>query len=292
MSSPRLVVVWGNCQAAPLADLLRAPLAAHGLEVVDVPPVFLATEHELAGVHDLVRQAAVLVSQPIREEYRFPGSGTAALASRLPRGGRLVTVPTTVHAGPFPFLVHGHDAQGARVEAPLTDYHDLRVVLAASRGAGPAGTSAWWPSPSASEVRTRDADSLARLRRRENGLDVRVSDLVDAPGALWSFNHPTNAVLAELARRVLATIGVDAPVTPPDREYLAERQAPVEPAVAAALGWPAGEIRPDWVVRGQVLDRDEVVRAHLAFYAERPDVVAEALTRYADRCAALIPTDR
>ena len=87
----RPVVVWGNCQAEPVAALLTEPLSRHGLRVVVVPPVFLVDQAGLSRVHDLVSRAAVLVTQPVRDEYSIPPCGAAPLTTLLPpTGGRAV----------------------------------------------------------------------------------------------------------------------------------------------------------------------------------------------------------
>lgn len=286
--TPELVVVWGNCQAPPLAELLRGPMAEAGLTVVDSPPVFLASDHDIDQAHRSVREAALLISQPISETYRFGGCGTAALAAELPESGRLITIPTAFHEGPFPYLVNAHGADGARVAAPMTDYHDLRAVAAAHRRLSLEQAQAWWPDPSSDTVRTTSTLSLERLRRREAGLDIAASDLLAAPDSLWAMNHPSNRVLADIARRILELVGIDDAPDVPVREFLAERVAPVEPAVAAALGWPVTAARPRWTVAGSELDPLDVLGAHLDFYATRPDVVADTVRRYAAR----IPSDQ
>ena len=70
------VVIWGNCQAAPIADLLRAPLAAHGIDVARVRPVYLVSATELGAVHRTVAASDLLISQPVSETYALPGCGT------------------------------------------------------------------------------------------------------------------------------------------------------------------------------------------------------------------------
>lgn len=282
---PELAVVWGNCQAAPLADLLRAPLAAAGLTVVDVPPVFLASEDEIAQAHRLVGRAALLISHPIRENYRFGGCGTTALAAQLPPRGRLVTIPTIFHDGPFPYLVNAHGADGARVDAPITDYHDLRAIQAAADGLTTDQAVAGWSHADPDLVRSMSADSIERLRRRESDLDIVVSDLVGDPDALWSMNHPSNRVLVEVARRVLDVAGVGGEVQAPTREFLAEKVAPIDTGVAAALGWPESAARSEWQIRGRAVADRDVLAAHLDFYGRRPDVVTDSLRRYATRLA-------
>ncbi len=281
------VVVWGNCQAEPIALLLRAPLARHGLNVVVVPPVFLVDEAGLDAVHNEVRASAVLISQPVRDEYRIPGCGTSQLAELLPPSGRLVTFPSTFHIGAFPYMVNAHGGDGERVPAPLTDYHDLRALVAAERGLDVERALSWWPAPPTEAVRAVAADSIARLREREASLDVTVSSQLDSPTALWTLDHPSNVVLAAIAGALLGVLSIDEAIEVPSREFLGARRAPVEAAVVTAHGWPAQAAAPVWRIDTREVPAAEVLAAHLALYRDRPDVVADTRSRYAERLDVL-----
>ena len=280
------VIVWGNCQAPALASLLRAPLATAGLEVLTVPTVFEATAAEVAWVRDEVTRAALLVTQPIRDEYRHAGCGSEQLAAMLPDSGRAVRLPSVVHTGWFPYQANAHDEDGGRVDAPLVEYHDLRLLAAAAEGASADEVLERWPVTAAADgIRAAAAASVAELQRREAGTDVLASDLVDAPDALFAMNHPSNGVLATLARRVLDHVGVDAPVDVPQREFLGAVRTPLEPHVVAARG--EGTARPDWVVRREPVSWEAVVRAQSELYAARPGIPRDARVRFADRLATL-----
>ena len=281
------VVVWGNCQAEPVADLLRSALAPLRWQVEPVLPVYLADAAEVERVRALVRRSDVLISQPIGDDYQTAGSSTAALAALLPTGSRLLRFPVAYHVGPFPYQVNASGADGRRVLAPLTDYHDLRAVVAAESELEVASALAWWPSPTAEQVQQISADSVAELARREHGLDVSVASAVAAPGAMMTISHPANLVLADVATQLVSAMGVDATVVVPQREFLGARRAPVEPAVARALGWPPDAVRSRWRVDGLELPPEQVLDAHLAFYRERPDVVSDCRRRYAARLATL-----
>lgn len=52
--------------------------------------------------------------------------------SRLGPHAQLLTFPFQIVA--YPYQVHGHGAGGERVDAPLTDHHDLRVLVALNGG--------------------------------------------------------------------------------------------------------------------------------------------------------------
>ena len=81
----RSVVVWGNCQAAPIAALLSGPLAEHGLSVMTVPPVFEIDAAGLERVRAQLATAALLITQPIRDEYRIPGCGSGSRPASFAR---------------------------------------------------------------------------------------------------------------------------------------------------------------------------------------------------------------
>ncbi len=174
-----------------------------------------------------------------------------------------------------------------RVNAPLTDYHDLRAVVASSRGVRAADAVRWWPSPHTTAVRAVAAESLDELRRRERALNIRTSDLLTGPGALWTMTHPSNETLTAVARQLLAVLDLDGSTAAPPVEFLGQRRSPVDIAVAEALGWPLESVRPDWVIDGVVVPLIDVLTQQLRFYASRPDVVARTLARESKRLAAL-----
>ena len=68
----RPVVVWGNCQAPPVAQLIAGPLRALGMDVLDVAPVYLIDAAGLAQVYAALPSCAALVAQPVRDDYRLP----------------------------------------------------------------------------------------------------------------------------------------------------------------------------------------------------------------------------
>ncbi len=277
------VVVWGNCQSTPIAALLTEPLLKHGWRVHVVPPVFEVDEAGLAEVHELMPRAAALITQPIRDEYRIPGCGSAQLTALLPDGAQVVTIPVTYDTSAFPYQVNAHRGDGTRIDAPITDYHDLRCLVAAERGLTVDEALDWWPAPSEAMVTSNAEQSVAELRRRETDLDVKISDRLAAKPAMFTLSHPTNAILAETTRRILQALDVPGDVDIPEREFLGARRAPVEEAVVEALDWPSSVRQDRWIVNHKEIPQRTVVTAHLEFYAEFPDIVTDARERFARR---------
>ncbi len=290
VGSGGFAVVWGNCQAAPTAELIAAPLAAAGVTVVRTPPVFEIDEAGLRSLRaDVLPRTSVLVSQPIRDEYAVAGCGTRQLAALLPADARLVTFPVVYDSSAFPFQVRGYRGDGSRIAAPLTDYHDLRAMVAAERGLGVEQAVAWWPAPTAEMVLANAARSTAELRRRERTLDVRVTDLlVSTEPPMHTLSHPTNATLAGIAGRILTALDLPGgDVVIPAREFLGAIRTPLDPAVATALGYAPQSCRSEWLIDKQTVPLAQLLDVQLDFYAGHPDVVADARVRFADRLALL-----
>lgn len=280
------VVVWGNCQSTPLAAMLTEPLLAHGWQVHPVPPVFEVDQAGLAEVHRLMANAALLVTQPIKDEYRIPGCGSNQLAALLGDDAQVVTFPVTYDTSAFPYQVNAHRGDGTRVDAPLTDYHDLRTIVAAERGLSVDDALDWWPAPTPEMVRSNADGSVAELHRREADLDVQVSDLLAGP-AMFTLSHPTNAVLAETARRVLTVLGIEGDIDIPTREFLGARRAPIEAPIVETLGWSADVRHDNWIINGSELPQRDVLSAQLDFYATYPDIITDTRTRFARRLELL-----
>jgi hypothetical protein len=286
----RFAVMWGNCQAAPIAALIDAQLGSVGVEVVKTPPVFEINEATLELLRrEVLPRAALLISQPIRDEYRLAGCGTRQLAELLPPDARLLTFPVVYDSSAFPFQVRAHGSEG-RIAAPLTDYHDLRAMVAAERNLSVEQAVKWWPAPTAEMVIANAEQSVAELRRREQTLDVPATDLLQSPSPpMHTLSHPTNITLAGIASRIVTALGIDAgnDGAIPAREFLGAIRTPVEPAVAAALGYSSQSCLSEWIIDKRTVPLAQLLEIQLNFYAQHPDVMIDARSRFADRLALL-----
>jgi hypothetical protein len=275
-----LLLIHGNCQA----EALRVVVEASTDEVVAVrlPPVHELEQDDLHHLDRLLARAAVLVSQPVRDDYRELPLGTAQLAARAP-GARLVQIPVVRHTGLHPWAALVRTPWMG--DPPAVPYHDLRTILAVARGtARPAGHFA--PDGFRAVARL-SLDELAR-REREGGTVV-ASDLVEAAGAesMITVNHPGNAVLVPLAGRIMEACGLHDAARDPGRTLLASVRAPIRPEVLDALGLDVAHAVPAWDVGGRRLTEDEVADAQAGWYADRAPVVEAALRRYAGAIEAL-----
>ena len=273
-----LLFVHGNCQAESLRVLLSGE--ASPVRTVRVPPVHELTDEDLPHLDRILAEVDVLVSQPVRDGYRGLPLGTAEVLARAGRRPRSVVVPIVRWAALHPFQVIVRTPSG---DPPLVPYSDLRTLTLA------AGRPALSETPSADAVRAVRALSVRELRAREERHgSLPVIDLLHAAGAAaaHTVNHPGNAVLAGVARRVLEAAGSPAEPADPGRTLLDSVHAPVLPEVLAALGLTGGT-RDDWLVEGRRIPDAAVREAQLRWYVEHPGVAEAGLDRHAEAAAAL-----
>ena len=273
-----LLVVVGNCQAESTRKLLMSTGHFSGERIA---PVHELEKADMGWFIDLVRRADVLVTQPIRDDYRGLPVGTRQLRELLHRNARHVVVPVLRFDGLMPYQAIIRDPADPSLNPPVVPYHDLRTLVAAAGYSAAAASS-----PEA--LRRAAAMSVEQIRLREQAHGaVKVSDYLETHPVWHTVNHPDNATLAFMASRVLEALGLTDEPVPPDYEMLGGLDAPIEADAAEALG-VAVHGRDEWRDRvAGVIDADEIAQAQLEFYRQRPALVEHGLQRHAERIANL-----
>lgn len=275
------ITVLGNCQA----ESLRILLDSSGLvDSFRIPPVHEFTAEDVDLLRGILARTDVLVTQPVRADYRDLPVGTAQLMELLPAGARTVTYPVLRWDGLMPYLAIVRDPADPARNPPVVPYHDLRILVAASRGLDHPLD----PGPSDTALRAAAELSISQLRTREQHHGtVVVSDVLAVSPQWHTINHPDNATLEVLAQRVLDEIIPGGTVTAPtDREMLGGLRAPLDPGAADALGVDATG-RELWLAGGTPLDHAELVSRQLEFYRRHPGLVEAGLRRHAERIELL-----
>jgi hypothetical protein len=247
------------------------------------------TAHEVSMLRLLMPKVALFITQPVRGDYRDMPMGSDQLAELLPDGAEQIQFPVAYFSGLFPFQVYVNLGQDPiAFSAPLTDYHDLRILWAASRG--------WDARETARRITTMRLDpawvkrnaqeSLAELEHRE-ALLTRPAALLSPVvkehpvGSFHTVNHPSNQVLRHTAEQVAELVGVDpAGIESPKREMLGHLAAPREAAVATLFGEPLGTCWPEWRTPAGSFTLTQVAAAHLELYDQHGDVLAAGLIKH------------
>ncbi|MDQ2795666.1 MAG: WcbI family polysaccharide biosynthesis putative acetyltransferase, partial [Actinomycetota bacterium] len=222
------LVVHGNCQAEALRLLLQDAPEAPCVSV-RVPAVHELTAEEVPLLQRLLSRASVVLTQPVTDGYHDLPLGAAQVAA-VALDATAVVWPVIRYAGLLPWqVVFNHPRAG---DPPVVPYHDVRTMLRAAREPEPRTGDA--------EFRAVSAWSLDELWARERRAGaVRVSDLVReaGPSATNTVNHPGNAVLVALARRLQGHLGWPVTAADPGFTLLDSVHAPVDPVVLEALGF-------------------------------------------------------
>jgi hypothetical protein len=262
-------VVAGNCQA----ESLRIFLDGGDMPWVRMPAIHELVADDIPHLRKVLGGAAVLVSQPIKDNYRGLPLGTRDLVEALRPTAETVIVPVIRFAGLYPTHVLFRPPADPSLSPPIVAYHDLRTLHGLTTPLRPI---------TAASVRAVGERSLEELRSREAQHDtVVVSDLFERPffDQMRTINHPGNPVWTDLAARVRSAIGHEPHAVDPGRAILNNVHAPRLAAVVEAydLSVPATS---HWVV-DQVDVDDAVVReAHLRWYEKNPDVIRAGTTRH------------
>jgi hypothetical protein len=291
-----LALVYGNCQAGPMRRLLASSeTLASTYRFLRLPPVHEITETQLRRIWRLLPQVELFVTQPVKTQYRGMPLGTEQLAERLSPSARVINWPVAYYNGLHPFMTYvnvHHDP--IATSAPITDYHDLRILWMASRGR-------WTPAEAVDRFTTLRIDpdwvdrhawvSVQELWHRESLMPepkAILSDLLHQPGMrtrlFHTMNHPSNRVLRHLARQVMLHLNVQ-PVlrdAADEEEFLGHLRAPKEATVLRALGGEPEDVTTSWTTPRGEFSQADVVRAHMAFYAANPAVLLAGTLKHGE----------
>ncbi|MCP9273635.1 WcbI family polysaccharide biosynthesis putative acetyltransferase [Mycolicibacterium arenosum] len=274
-----LWLVIGNCQAEALRSALDT-VPDSPYRTVRVPPVHELESADLPYLAALLSRTSLLLSQPIRDDYRGLPVGTAQLAERLPAGAAVLRWPVIRYAGLYPFHVIVRRPTDRSVVPPVVPYHDLRTVAAALHGFSPLDP--WDVEVTPAAFRAVAESSIAALAERElRDSDVAVSDVFATAGrdAAHAINHPGNTVLTVLADRILEARAVAGRVRLDGTPLLGSVYAPLEQRVLDALEI-AGEARDTWCFHGESIDPERVHRVHMEWYRHNDDFPVLAVQRH------------
>jgi hypothetical protein len=273
-----LALVHGNCQA----ESLRLLLDGETLATIRMPPVHELTADDLPHLRRWLARASVLVSQPIRGDYRGLALGTAQVHAAARPDTRLIVVPIVRFAGLYPEQAIIRPPHDPSAVPPLVPYHSLRTLAQA------AGRPAAGPLTADAVQRVAAASRVALQRREDAHGTVPIGDLFRRPdfSLMRTINHPGNPVWLTLAARVRRALQISEAVRDPGRELLDHIHAPRHPVVIRAFGL-SDEPDLDWHLGGQRVSAEQVHDAHLEWYAQHPQTVTAGLARHADTLGAL-----
>jgi Polysaccharide biosynthesis enzyme WcbI len=188
--------------------------------------------------------------------------------------------------------VYVRDGSGTAPAAPLSIYHDLRILHCAGMKWDTGTSRAWLRGfqPDPEGIQQVDSEARSSLIAYEAPLDVRVSEHLTRPAALagsfFTVNHPTNRAMQHIVAAIHAELGLRYTTAEAGEELLGALRSPLERDVIAALGLVA-ESRDQWTIKGQTFRLDELLALHLAWYEDRRGLVQAGLGQHETRMGVL-----
>ena len=279
-----LAVVVGNCQAAALEMLLNTnDEFSRRFEFSSFPPVHEIPAEMVAGLHEALAVAKIVVLQRIDEGYRDGlGLGTETLA-KVAGAATVVRWPSVYWAGYFPDLFYLRNENGDPVVDGPFDYHDRVILEGYVAGLGVAETIQRLKDPGLpSNAQSWAESSTAELEVRGKGCDVEITSFIASKFReellFFTMNHPANVLLGHIATQVMDLTGIPGSIDHrklPD-QVLGSTFYPLHSNHARALDLAFGSQAEDprFRIRGVSYQAVDVVEMFFDYYAEHPDLVA------------------
>lgn len=207
-------VIVGNCQAGALEMMLSTNEEfTKRFELVSFPAVHEIPDAMVPELHRAVADAAVVVPQRIREDYRGGiGLGTETLA-RIAGNATVIRWPSVHWAGYFPDLFYLRDENGQPVVDGPFDYHDRTILEAYAAAIDVPGVCRLLEDPELpSEAQTCAINATAELEIRSQDCEVEVTSFIASRFRdellFFTMNHPANHLLGFMAQQITDLIGI------------------------------------------------------------------------------------
>lgn len=207
-------VVFANCQSGALAKtLLENEEFSSQYRWAAIPPVHTIKENHVGEVLAKVREADLLIYQPVSPSpLRPPEMTSDFLLGQTKKGCERLSFPSIYFDGYFPHL---QTLKGT--VSVLNLVHDYFIAYACAIGLTEEqcfsliNREDLYPEALSWELAENSLQALQR-RERAEGIDIIVSDFIAANykhcKLFNQFNHPKRAVFRHVAETILSQIGI------------------------------------------------------------------------------------
>jgi hypothetical protein len=217
-------------------------LLGKDIEIVDVLITTVMKNTDQDRLEKAAAASDFIAGQLILPTFRLKFLQTAFLKERYGED-RVLVWPNIFFKGQTPDLFYVTTTDGARILGPLSEYHSRPVLGAWMAGLDVDQTETLLTTgrPNLGWLPGIAEASFVELNWRERGCSVRVSPAIKrnwrSQRYFFTFNHPTNSLMAEVAKELLALMGQPAPSQEVAMtEQLAYFMPPSWPAVVEQLG--------------------------------------------------------
>lgn len=201
------IYIHANCQGGALAKLMQES-CQKDIQISYREVFSINLDEEFDAYQKDIKTSDVIISQPVAGKYRgVEWLSTEWIKNNKSRHSKLILFPVIYHRGQLPQCFPMSDFHEGRLA--YHDAHALEYFLDGKNSdvfCEDTERSDFFPRDF---VRSEAYLTTAELLRRENtsGCDVAVSDIIETQKnnsqPLFSINHPSRKVLAQLGNRIL-----------------------------------------------------------------------------------------
>lgn len=198
------VVVVGNCQARPIANMLAK--MNKDLEVVKIAIVHLLSDKNKDEYIPFFEEADIIICQLVADNYPCEFVTTSFLTERYSE--KIVKIVNLFSYRDTPYL-RNLPKELRSQSAPLGDYH-FPIVFDVWRKGGVIGDAVKLLKESV-ESSNSHTNKIGDLKDKENMADVLISDYIEnsCDRVFHTFNHPVNTLLKEYCQRIVRYLGLE-----------------------------------------------------------------------------------
>jgi len=229
------ITVIGNCQARPLANILRSN--TH-LDVSHPIILHLANSDDSEEHEKTLADADLVLAQATSDAFEPSHLRSASLKQQFPE--KVIVWPNIFYLGQTPYLRYLTHPKLGRIMGPLDAYHDLRLL------------HEWYILRFGRPILSAEFDplriamrSLENLKLKESACDVHISDLivehVTYQQLFFTFNHPKKWLLVQLAQRISRLAEFKLP--PPEKQSKEPLDLIIPPNTLQDLGTPNAQFK-------------------------------------------------
>jgi hypothetical protein len=203
------VALIGNCQARPLAEMMKAVFDVRIETIAIVHLLRNEQEVEYAGAFE---KADVVLAQAVSDTYPCEFVRRSALTDRY--GEKVFIWSNLYFSGYNPELMYVRPNARAHLVGPLGDYHMSPIIAGYQEGLSVQRCAERLADPAWNRVQYQGGveRSLQELRQRESRSGAPVADLVEmhwrSRRLFYTFNHPSAFLLLEYAYRIGERLGL------------------------------------------------------------------------------------
>jgi len=288
-TSQKKCMVYGNCQARPLARLLSVDKNfSKKYQIINYKPVYTIEGKDLYHLEKICKKIDLFIYQPIKTGYLdLYEIGTDFLKSLLTKDSISISFHSLYFDAYNPECIYikRTDSEGVH-QGPFGDYHNEILIQLYIDKLNYRDTVQYLRASKAkdpSSIEKNLDQSINELFRREQtkNIDIKIAQYIkdnyQQKRLFWTFNHPSNDILIHCSQEIIKRLGMNYSANFCKKkitsyELLDMTCFSIHPSIYETLNLSFNN--PDvYYYKGQTFELNEVVKMFYIYYDNHPEVI-------------------